>query len=157
VRKYLAKFLGRGITSGKPLSVNLAQTADKGVSVFVADFAIVVAVAIVETCLTHAVLSLCPQATAFSRWDQMAILRRNTSQSWPLSSAQESKLEPNIFVALASYSYGSAQMPSKNERVELEMKIMKARQLARAADDTTRERLEALAAELEQKLREIDE
>jgi hypothetical protein len=29
--------------------------------------------------------------------------------------------------------------------------------LARAADDTTRERLEALAAELEQKLREIDE
>jgi hypothetical protein len=52
---------------------------------------------------------------------------------------------------------GSAQMPSKNERVELEMKIMKARQLARAADDTTRERLEALAAELEQKLRKIDE
>jgi hypothetical protein len=40
---------------------------------------------------------------------------------------------------------------TKNERVELEMKIMKARQLARGADDTTRERLEALAAELEQK------
>jgi hypothetical protein len=51
----------------------------------------------------------------------------------------------------------SAQMPSKNERVELEMKIMKARQCARDADDKTRERLEALAAELEQKLREIDE
>jgi hypothetical protein len=48
-------------------------------------------------------------------------------------------------------------MPSKNERVELEMKILKARQLARTADDLTRERLEALAAELEQKLREIDE
>lgn len=48
-------------------------------------------------------------------------------------------------------------MPHKNERVELEMKIMKARQLARTADATTRERLEALAAELEQKLREIDE
>jgi hypothetical protein len=48
-------------------------------------------------------------------------------------------------------------MAHKNERVELEMKIMKARQLARAADDTTRERLEALAAELEQKLKEIDE
>jgi hypothetical protein len=48
-------------------------------------------------------------------------------------------------------------MPSKNERVELEMKIMKARQLARAADDITRERLEALARALEQKLREIDE
>jgi hypothetical protein len=48
-------------------------------------------------------------------------------------------------------------MPSKNERVEFEMKIVKARQLARAADDTTRKRLEALAAELEQKLKEIDE
>jgi hypothetical protein len=48
-------------------------------------------------------------------------------------------------------------MAHKNERVELEMKIMKARQLARAADDITRERLEALAAELEQKLKEIDE
>jgi hypothetical protein len=47
-------------------------------------------------------------------------------------------------------------MPSKNERVELEMKIMKARQLARAADDLTRERLNELIAELEQKLREID-
>lgn len=44
-------------------------------------------------------------------------------------------------------------MPSRNERVELEMKILKARQ----ADDVTRERLEALAFELEQKLREIDE
>jgi hypothetical protein len=48
-------------------------------------------------------------------------------------------------------------MAHKNERVELEMKIMKVRQLARAADDITRERLEALAAELEQKLKEIDE
>jgi hypothetical protein len=48
-------------------------------------------------------------------------------------------------------------MPSKNERVEFEMKIMKARQLARDADDKTRERLKALAAELEKKLREIDE
>jgi hypothetical protein len=47
-------------------------------------------------------------------------------------------------------------MPSKNERVELEMKIMKARQLARAADDLTRKRLEALIAELEQTLRDID-
>jgi hypothetical protein len=48
-------------------------------------------------------------------------------------------------------------MPSKNERVELEMRILKARHLARKADDTTRERLEALVAELEKKLREIDE
>jgi hypothetical protein len=48
-------------------------------------------------------------------------------------------------------------MPSKNERVELSMKIVKTRQLARASDDTTRKRLEALAGELEQKLKEIDE
>jgi hypothetical protein len=48
-------------------------------------------------------------------------------------------------------------MPHKNERVELEMKILKARQLARQADDTTRQRLEGRASELEQKLREIDE
>jgi hypothetical protein len=48
-------------------------------------------------------------------------------------------------------------MPSRNDRVELEMKIMKARQLARDTDDLTRERLEALVAELQQKLREIDE
>ena len=48
-------------------------------------------------------------------------------------------------------------MRSKNERVELEMKILKIRQLARQADDLTRERLEGLVAELEQKLREIDE
>jgi hypothetical protein len=48
-------------------------------------------------------------------------------------------------------------MPSKNERVELEMKILKVRRLARAADNLTRKRLEALIAELEQKLREIDE
>ena len=51
----------------------------------------------------------------------------------------------------------SVAVPHKNERVELAMKILKARQLARRADDTTRERLEGLAVELEQKLREIDE
>jgi hypothetical protein len=48
-------------------------------------------------------------------------------------------------------------MPHKNERVELEMKMLKARQLARGVtDEATRERLEALAAELEQKLRAMD-
>jgi hypothetical protein len=49
-------------------------------------------------------------------------------------------------------------MPSKNERVELEMKIMKYRQAAMlaASDDETRQRIMALVAELEQKLREID-
>jgi hypothetical protein len=48
-------------------------------------------------------------------------------------------------------------MPSKNERVELEMKILKARRLSSGADDLTRERLEALVVELQRKLREIDE
>jgi hypothetical protein len=49
-------------------------------------------------------------------------------------------------------------MPSKNDRVELEMKIMKYRALARQApDDTTSQRIKVLVAELEQKLREIDE
>lgn len=48
-------------------------------------------------------------------------------------------------------------MPSKNERVELEVRVLRVRQLARQADDLTRQRLEALATELEQKLREIDE
>jgi hypothetical protein len=50
-------------------------------------------------------------------------------------------------------------MPSKNERVELEMKIVKYRQLVRAAvsDAETEKRIGDLIAELEQKLREIDE
>jgi hypothetical protein len=47
-------------------------------------------------------------------------------------------------------------MPSKNECLELEMKMMKAWQLARAVENTTRERFEAFAAELEQKLREME-
>ena len=67
-------------------------------------------------------------------------------------------MELNIFPVSSSYLNEGVEMPdkNKNERVELEMKILKARQLARQSDDTTRERLEALAAELEQKLREID-
>jgi hypothetical protein len=46
----------------------------------------------------------------------------------------------------------------RNERVEIEMKIMKYRALARGvADDLTAQRIATLIAELEQKLREIDE
>ena len=50
-------------------------------------------------------------------------------------------------------------MAHKNERVQLEMKIMKYRQLARQAssDEVTRQRIEELITELERKLREIDE
>ena len=49
-------------------------------------------------------------------------------------------------------------MASKKERVELEMKIMKYRELARnAPDEVTRQRISILVSELEQKLRESDE
>ena len=49
-------------------------------------------------------------------------------------------------------------MASKNERVELEMKIMKYRLMARqmAGDPAEAERIGGLVAELEKKLREID-
>jgi hypothetical protein len=47
---------------------------------------------------------------------------------------------------------------NKNDRVELEIKIMKYRALARQAPDReTTQRINALVTELEQKLREIDE
>ena len=50
-------------------------------------------------------------------------------------------------------------MASKNERIQVEMKIKKYRQLARqsVSDDVTRQRIEELISELEGKLREIDE
>jgi hypothetical protein len=49
-------------------------------------------------------------------------------------------------------------MPSKNERIELEMKIMRYRELVRnLPDEVTRQRISSLVSELEQKLREIDE
>jgi hypothetical protein len=45
-----------------------------------------------------------------------------------------------------------------NERVELEMKIMRCRELLRrGVDPETIRRFETIVAELEQKLREIDE
>jgi hypothetical protein len=49
-------------------------------------------------------------------------------------------------------------MVHKNDRVVLEMKIMKYRALARdSPDKLTTERIGTLVAELEQKLRDIDE
>jgi hypothetical protein len=67
-------------------------------------------------------------------------------------------MELNISATPPSYLDGSARMPSKNERVELEMKIMKYRNLARQAPDAeTAQRIKGLVAELEQRLREIDE
>jgi hypothetical protein len=79
---------------------------------------------------------------------------------FPASNAGRIKalMELNIFASLPSYLDGSAQMPSKNERVELEMKIMKYRALARQAPDLeTTQRINTLVAELERKLRAIDE
>src|SRR5215216_2691221 len=56
VKHNFAQAVGWGVTGGKTLPVNLAQGADRGGAVLVADFAILVAVAIVETCLAHAAL-----------------------------------------------------------------------------------------------------
>src|ERR1700730_15784508 len=56
LKQNLAQLLGFGIASCETLSVNLTQRADQGVSVLVADFAVLVTVAIVETCLAHAAL-----------------------------------------------------------------------------------------------------
>ena len=49
-------------------------------------------------------------------------------------------------------------MPSKNDRVELDMKIMKYSALVRQTmDDLTKRRIEQLISETEQRAREIDE
>src|SRR5439155_8211360 len=64
VKHNLAQSVGRGITGGKTLPVNLAQGADQGGAVLVADFTILLAV--VETCLAHAALP-CADAQASSR------------------------------------------------------------------------------------------
>jgi regulator of replication initiation timing len=65
----------------------------------------------------------------------------------------------NIFTAPSSHKEdGMGVMVERNERVQLEMKIMRYRLLARqTSDDETTQRIKALIAELEQKLREIDE
>jgi hypothetical protein len=49
-------------------------------------------------------------------------------------------------------------MPHKNERVELEIKIIRYRALSQQASDAvTTQRINGLISELEKKLREIDE
>jgi hypothetical protein len=64
----------------------------------------------------------------------------------------------NLYAPDPSYKDGSGAMAQKNERVEFEMKIMKYRELLRQAwDPKTTQRMETAVAELEQKLREIDE
>jgi hypothetical protein len=56
LKQNLAQLLSFRIAGCETLSVNLTQRADEGVSMFAADFAILVAMAIVETCLAHAAL-----------------------------------------------------------------------------------------------------
>ena len=60
---------------------------------------------------------------------------------------------------LMKKTLGIHAVAKKNERVQLEMKIMKYRQLARqmAADPVESERIRGLVADLEKKLLEIDE
>ena len=54
---------------------------------------------------------------------------------------------------------GIRAVRSKNERIELEMKILRYRSLARqiATDPETQQRITELISDLEKKLREIDE
>jgi hypothetical protein len=54
---------------------------------------------------------------------------------------------------------GMPTVPSQNERVELEMKILRYRKLARqiATDPDAARRIKELIANLERELREIDE
>ena len=62
------------------------------------------------------------------------------------------------FHCLTKKTLGMRAVRSKNERVELEMKIMRYRQFeSRITDEEFLKRLANQIAELEQKLREIDE
>jgi hypothetical protein len=56
LKKNLAQRLGFRMPGGETLPINLTQRVDGRVSVFVADFTVVVAVAIVETCVAHGAL-----------------------------------------------------------------------------------------------------
>lgn len=66
--------------------------------------------------------------------------------------------EPFFGFIVLLETMGVQAVPSKSERVELEMKIMKYRLLERnGPDELTLRRIKSLVAELERKLREIDE
>src|SRR5258708_30118677 len=73
LKQNLAQLLGFRIAGREILSVNFTQRPDYGVSVFATDFAILVAVAIVETCLAHGALH-CARNRSSSRGDQMATI-----------------------------------------------------------------------------------
>jgi hypothetical protein len=66
----------------------------------------------------------------------------------------------NKYVISASYKKRlGMRMRSKSERVELEMKILRYRKLARqiATDPETQQRIMELISDLEKELREIDQ
>jgi len=79
----LAQLVRFGVPGGETLPVNRAQRADEGVSVLAADFAILVAVAVVETWIAHATL-LC------------------SARNQPISSHPGTELQP---VAISPGSY----------------------------------------------------
>jgi hypothetical protein len=56
LKKNLTQLFGFGVTGCETLPVNFSQRADKSVAVLVADFAVVVAVAIVESGFAHRAL-----------------------------------------------------------------------------------------------------
>ena len=76
LKQNLAQLLGFRITGCETLSV-LTQHADEGVSVLVADFVVLVAVAIVETGLAHAALHGA-QGAASSRSGEVATKAQQT-------------------------------------------------------------------------------
>jgi hypothetical protein len=97
LKKNLAHCLGFRMPGSETLSVNLTQRVDGRVSVFVADFTVMVAVTIVETGVAHGALHCAYSVRASSCLDQMAILHRNRGsrrgliaqpcKSWPVSGA----------------------------------------------------------------------
>jgi hypothetical protein len=77
LKKNFAQCLGFRMSGSETLSVNLTQRVDGRASVFVADFTVVVAVAIVQAGFAHAALHCAYSHRASSCLDQMAILHRN--------------------------------------------------------------------------------
>ena len=75
------------------------------------------------------------------------------------STAKISLLNKSVISASYEIDAGNTSVRSKNERVELEMKILRYRSLARqiATDPETQQRIMELISDLEKELREIDE
>jgi hypothetical protein len=115
LKKNLAQCLGFRMPGSETLSVNLTQRLDGRASVFVADFTVVVAVAIVETGVAHGALHCAYSVRASYCLDQMAILHRNrgsrrglivqTCRPWPVSGAGQGLLSVYTDAVLASFRH----------------------------------------------------